>query len=507
MDVTFEWYVGLEVPDPLLQECSDLFGEHYGVWSEAAGERAGKRVRFSPDLMRKLLAGQDARLAIARSEGALVGYAASVQPTLPSVGTMSWVTQLVVHAAYRKRGIARRLLFSIWAFSNHFAWGLVTASPFTVRALEKATRRRVAPERIQEGIRTLLSGGTQVPYVNPSSEIVFDATTARINTDFPVDHSGLPEMIERVSSGSAWNLGELPEGWEWLAFTFRDQPQIALTPAEAQEMLEVADASTSVAYARMTMDDGHAWHKHTDREAGFIWGNCKLRDGSRVLDIGCGDGRHLLALAPRGVSGVGLDSGGARLASANEQAAAEKLDIRFIAGDARDAALDEEFDSVLCLYDVVGSYSENQENARIMNTVAKQLKKGGTALISVMNLELTKALSPAEFSALREPDKLLELPASQTMETSGNVFEPRYLLLDPETNVVYRREQFAAGGALPAEILVRDRRFSRDEIESMCRAADLEVVWSRFVQAGRWEVELGATDPSAKEILLLCIKS
>lgn len=420
---------------------------------------------------------------------------------------MSWVTQLVVHTNYRNRGIARRLLFSIWAFSNHFAWGLVTSSPFTVRALEKATRRRVAPERIQVDIRTLLSGGTQIPYIKPSSETVFDATTARINTDFLVDHSGLPEMIERVSSGSTWNLGELPEGWEWVAFTFRDQPQITLTPAETQEMLEVADASTSVAYARMTMDGGHAWHRHTDREAGFIWDNCKLRDGSRVLDIGCGDGRHLLALGPRGVSGVGLDSGEARLASANKQAAAEKLDIRFIAGDARDAALDEEFDSVLCLYDVVGSYSDNQENARILNAVAKRLKKGGTALISVMNLELTRALSPAEFSALREPDKLLELPASRTMETSGDVFNPRHLLLDPETNVVYRREQFAAGESLPAEILVRDRRFSRDEIESMCRAADLEVVWSRFVQAGRWETELGATDQGAKEILLLCIKS
>jgi SAM-dependent methyltransferase/GNAT superfamily N-acetyltransferase len=507
VEVTFEWYVGREVPEQLLQECSDLFGGHYGVWSEAAVERAGKRVRFSLDLVRKLLAGQDARLAIARSEGALLGYAASVQPTLPLVGTMSWVTQLVVHADYRKRGIARRLLFSIWAFSNHFAWGLVTSSPFTVRALEKATRRRVDPERIQAGIRTLLSGGTQVPYVKPSSETICDATTARINTDFLVDHSGLPEMIERVSSGSAWSLGELPEGWEWIAFTFRDQPQIALTPAEAQEMLEVADASTSVAYARMTMDDGHAWHKHTDREADFIWDNCKLRDGSRVLDIGCGDGRHLLALGPRGVSGVGLDSGEARLMSANEQAAAEKLDIRFIAGDAREATLDEEFDSVLCLYDVVGSYSENQENARILNTIAKQLKNGGTALISVMNLELTKALSPAEFSAHREPDKLLELPASRIMETSGNVFDPHHLLLDPETNVVYRREQFAAGGALPAEILVRDRRFSRDEIEGMCRAAGLEVVWSRFVQAGRWEAELGATEPGAKEILLLCTRS
>ena len=506
MEIIFKWYIGQEVPESILKECSDLFSEHYGIWSDVVGERAGKRVRFSQDQMRELLSGKDARLAVAWSEGTLVGYAASVQPSLPSGGVMSWVTQLVVHSNYRERGIAKRLLFSIWGFSDHFAWGLVTSSPYTVRALEKATRRRVSPNRIQEGLKMLLSGSTQIPYILPSQETICDGKTACINTAFRVDHSEVPEMIRKVSTDSSWNLGGLAEGWEWLAFTFRDQPQIPLNETEVQEMLQVSDASTAEAYARMTMDGGHAWHKHTPREAAFIWEHCRLHKGSRVLDVGCGDGRHLLSLGPRGVSGVGLESGADRVSLATEKAAAEQLAVRFIAGDARDTRLDEEFDSVLCLYDVVGSYSENQENARILDTVAKHLKKGGTALISVMNLELTRALSPVQFSVQREPDKLLELPASRTMETSGDVFNPKLLLLDIETNIVYRREQFASGGALPTEILVRDRRFSRDEIERMCRASGLKVVWSKFVQAGRWDSDLNATDPGAKEILLLCTK-
>lgn len=86
MEVTVEWQVSREVPDPLLQTCSDLYGYHYDVWSESAGERAGKCVQFSLDLVRKLPAGQDARLAIVRSEGVLGGYAASIQPPCLQLG-------------------------------------------------------------------------------------------------------------------------------------------------------------------------------------------------------------------------------------------------------------------------------------------------------------------------------------------------------------------------------------------------------------------------------------
>jgi 2-polyprenyl-3-methyl-5-hydroxy-6-metoxy-1,4-benzoquinol methylase/GNAT superfamily N-acetyltransferase len=501
VEVTFGWHIGRDAPDSLLQECSSLFGGHYGVWSAAAGERAGKRVRFPLTKMRELLAGKDARLAVARSGTTLVAYAASVQPCVPGHGTMSWVTQLVVHSEYRHQGIAKQLLFSIWGFSDHFAWGLVTANPYTVRALEKATRRRVSTERIEKELQVIL-GATSIPYVTPDTETACDRKSARINTHFQVDHSEVPKMIEQVSSSTRWALGELPEGWEWIAFTFRDQPKIALSVDEVQEMLRVSDASTATAYARMTMDGHHAWRQHIAQEVDFIWRECRLSVGCRVLDLGCGDGRHLIALGTKGIYGTGLDYVASRIEMATSKAAAMKLNSRFLSGDARDANLADEFDCVLCLYDVVGSYAEDAENRRIMKTIAKHLRPDGVALISVMNLELTESLSPSTFSVQHEPEKLMDLRASRIMETSGNVFDPRYLMLDGQ--VVYRKEQFAAGTELPAEILVRDRRFRRSDIESLCSASGLRVLWSRYVQAGRWDTELGATDPKAKEILLLC---
>ena len=107
----------------------------------------------------------------------------------------------------------------------------------------------------------------------------------------------------------------------------------------------------------------------------------------------------------------------------------------------------------------------------------------------------------------REPNRLLALPPSRIMETTGDVFDPEFYMLDEDSNVVYRREQFKAGRDLPAELIVRDRRFSREEIEAMCAESGLDVVWTRFVRAGRWERwddPLDEHDDRAKEILLLC---
>ena len=41
-----------------------------------------------------------------------------------------------------------------------------------------------------------------------------------------------------------WSMGPLQEGWEWFAFTFRDQQQIDLTRKEIEQMLLASDAVT-----------------------------------------------------------------------------------------------------------------------------------------------------------------------------------------------------------------------------------------------------------------------
>jgi hypothetical protein len=100
--------------------------------------------------------------------GKLVGYAIAVQTKLPYHGIISWVTQLVVHDAHRHQDVGKTLLFTIWRFTNHFAWGLLTANPYAIRALEKATRRRCQPRRIKKHLEPLMKIGPKVaPYISP----------------------------------------------------------------------------------------------------------------------------------------------------------------------------------------------------------------------------------------------------------------------------------------------------------------------------------------------------
>lgn len=506
VDIKFEWNIGSDVPETLLQECSDLFGQHYGTWSVTAGNRAGKSIHQSPTRIRELLQSKNARLATARKGEKLVAYAAAVQPNLLGVGTISWVTQLVVHSDFRQQHIAKKLLHSIWGVSDHFAWGLVTANPYAVRALEKATRRRVIPRRVAIDVNSILRAGVDIPYIPTTIDVICEDGISRINTKFLVDHSSVPMMLEQVNISAPWMLGQLLDGWEWFAFTFRDQHQIPMSAKEVEEMLRVADVSVSDAYGRMTMDENHAWHKYSLHEADFVWTRCNLKVGDRVLDLGCGDGRHLFALAQKGISGTGIDNVERRIHKSNKVALEQNLPIHFLAENARDVDLGETFDCVLCLYDVIGSYADNSDNIRIVNTVSKHVKKGGTALISVMNFELTRSIVTKKFSIKKEYDLLLDLQSSDIMQMTGNVFNPDYFMIDPEEQVVYRKERFTLGSGLPAEILVRDRRFFKEEIEGMCRASGLEIEWSGFVSAGKWERSLEATAPGAKEILVLCRK-
>ena len=500
----YQWIPGGLVGSELLDELADLYAAHYGIWGAGSPKRF-QRIRLSAGRIQELLARPDSRLAYALLDGRVVGYAIAVQPKVAGMGVISWVTQLVVHSDHRRRDVGKRLLFSIWEVSDHFGWGLVTANPYAVRALEKATRRRCDPYRIARNHKRLLRlGSTCMPYVKVSTECVVDDGNSRLNTEFLIDHSELAFMLEDVVKPEVpWTLGLIPEGWEWLAFTFNDQPEIGLSEAEIETMLRTSDAVAKHAYMRMRLSASHRWSQHTPAEVALIIRECQLTAGSTVLDIGCGSGRHLMELAKNGIFGAGVDylpeAIEARTAAAQDEPRAE-----FQVGDARDLDLGRTFDAVLCLYDVIGSYADDNENVRIINSIRRHLRRGGKALMSVMNFDLTYRRARHFFTLRKEPNRLLQLPASATMETSGNVFNPDYYMIDEMTEIVYRKEQFTRGTDLPAQLLVRDRRYRRRDIEAMCMVAGLDVVWSRYVRAGQWDVELNAEDDNAKEILLLC---
>ena len=379
-----------------------------------------------------------------------------------------------------------------------------------MRALEKATRRRCVPRRIQRHQAAILKLGTSIaPYIHTSSELIVDADQSRINSDFLLDHSSLDRMLLDVTGpDKPWLLGPLQEGWEWFAFTFQDQPPIALSGEELRQMLLASDDVTKRAYSRMLMRraDQH-WAKHTDAEVEFIARTCLSTGATSILDFGCGCGRHTLALARRGLAAVGVDYVEDFIHAARSEASAQHLnDAVFQVADCRVTNLNQQFDAAICLYDVIGTYADDADNFNVLLNLARHLKPGGALLLSVMNFELTARRAQRWFSINSEPQELLELEASDTMEKTGNVFDPKYYLIDRDTNLVYRKEQFSEGTHLPEELLVRDRRYTKAEIEHLCDQAGLTVRWARFVRSGKWEEPLPGESDVAKEILVLCTK-
>jgi 2-polyprenyl-3-methyl-5-hydroxy-6-metoxy-1,4-benzoquinol methylase len=304
-------------------------------------------------------------------------------------------------------------------------------------------------------------------------------------------------------------MGPLEEGWEWFAFTFQDQAKIGLSPEEIETMLNSSDQVTKIAYSRMLLNEDHRWAHFGAVEARFIAALPGVAPGiTSVLDLGCGTGRHAIELGSIGFEVTGIDYLENLVARAREVAERKHLlNVSFEAADCRKVDLGRRFDLVLCLYDVVGTYADEAENRKILANLVHHLKPGAVALISVMNLELTEKRAKHSFSLATDPDKLLALKPSGAMEKTGNIFDPEYYMIDLDTKIVYRKEQFEAGTALPAELVIRDRRYRKDEIEDECRKAGLDVVWSRFVRAGHWDEALDPDSDGAKEILLFCRRS
>ncbi|KYF85883.1 hypothetical protein BE20_13435 [Sorangium cellulosum] len=496
------WKSGVDMDEAQLEECSALFSEHYGLWGRHH-ERHGQRIRLGAKRLRGFLP-EGSWALLARHRGALIGHAFGVRVDIPERGVVDWVTQLVVHAEHRNRGVAKDLLLTFFGFSNHFAWGLVTSNPFAVRALERITHRRCVPREIETNLDVVTTVGERIGYVHRSPTTV-DAAQSIINTKFHIDLTNLPGKLQKASERTPWLLGQIQEGEEWLAFTFREQPMMALDRNELRRLLDRSDRTVKQAYARMKRGPMHAWMKATEPETNFAVQALALKPGARVLDLGCGNGRHTLRLARGGYNVTGVDFVQDSLDQGRLEAEREGLlGARFECADGRTVDLGAaSFDAAICLYDVIGTFPEQEHNQLLLNNIARHLKPGGRALISVLNMELTRSIATRRGAVEDDPRLLQELPPSRVMQETGNIFEPELFHLDEAAGIVYRKEQFEGDGRPPGEYIVRDRRYTREDVAAMCGQAGLRLAWARPVALGKWEQELAADDPKAKEILFL----
>ncbi len=143
--------------------------------------------------------------------------------------------------------------------------------------------------------------------------------------------------------------------------------------------------------------DRYAHTKGTVQEVDHIVEVLGLASGQRVLDVGCGTGRHAIELASRGIRVHGIDISqrfidlATAAAPPSDEPDPQIRGVRsslatFERGDARSMTFDSEFDAVICLCQgAFGMMTADGEDAAVVAGMGRALRPGGRLALSAFN--------------------------------------------------------------------------------------------------------------------------
>jgi SAM-dependent methyltransferase len=143
--------------------------------------------------------------------------------------------------------------------------------------------------------------------------------------------------------------------------------------------------------------DGHAprymdeaFTKNTVKEIDFVVKELKLKPSDRVLDIGCGTGRHAVELAKRGYKVTGVDISSGMLAEANRAAEEAGVKVTWVHADATEFKPRRKFDAAICLcegaFGLLSSTDHHSEHdLAILHNINAALKAGSGLILTALN--------------------------------------------------------------------------------------------------------------------------
>ena len=219
---------------------------------------------------------------------------------------------------------------------------------------------------------------------------------------------------------------------------------------------EAAPAEGGGAFDRIARE----FDRHRERPWGFVvdWldGLDRPAGGLPLVDVGCGNGRHMVAALAKGVRCLGVDASGPMLATARARLGEG---APLVLGDARDLPVRRGAAGAVLSIAVVHHLRREADRADAMREVARALAPGGRALVSVWALDMPEVRT----AACARP----EHPGHGAGGDAGG---------DPASG---ERDLLVPWDASPG---ARVQRYYRvvplEELEALARAAGLRVLWA-----------------------------
>ncbi len=132
--------------------------------------------------------------------------------------------------------------------------------------------------------------------------------------------------------------------------------------------------------------DKESFTQGTLGEVDFVERELNADRSKRILDIGCGTGRHAIELVKRGYQVTGFDLSESQLRRAREKAAAADVAVEFQCRDATEPHFVREFDAAIMFCEGAFSLMETDEkNYAVLQHACAALHAGGKLLLTTLS--------------------------------------------------------------------------------------------------------------------------
>jgi SAM-dependent methyltransferase len=214
---------------------------------------------------------------------------------------------------------------------------------------------------------------------------------------------------------------------------------------------------------------------YRNRKADVVYyAELAVREGTRVLEYGCGNGRIAVPLARSGIEVTGVDHSAPMLADLRRRLRSEPPTVRervtLRRGDMRSVRLGRRFGLVLCTFNTFLHLYGRRDVERFLARVREHLAPGGRFVLDV------SIPDPAEL--LRPPDRLYRVPRFRHPSTGEVVRYGERFDYDPLGQILYVSMEFEPlRGREPAWTTpLAHRQFFPQELEALLHYNGFEIV-------------------------------